>query len=216
MMLLFQLVKKDLLLIKRYIVVTLLLLIVIPVFIIRTAPSLPSVLVFLYMVVLGELMLLQALSQTEAKSPKTVALLCAAPYSRNTVVQAKYVFFLLIFAYCYIAYTLVALVMNAGALLDGFSVFVVLFCNITICAIYLPVEFKYGLVKTKFIFIIAVFTFSLGPALFSNVFANILFDFSAVKMLPDSIRIPALAVMSAIILWVSLSVSQRIFRRKDL
>lgn len=215
-MMMFQLVKKDLLLIKRYVVATLLLLVAIPVLIVRTAPSLPGVLVFLYMVVLGELMLIQALSQTEAKSPKAIALLCAAPYSRNTVVQAKYVFFLLVFAYCYVAYTLVILAMKTGALLDGFSVSLVLLCSITIYAIYLPVELKYGLIKSKFIFIIAIFAFSLGPALFSNVFANVSYDFSALTMLPDIIIIPALVLMSAAILWASLMVSQRIFIRKEL
>ncbi|NLI53280.1 MAG: ABC-2 transporter permease [Clostridiales bacterium] len=215
-MLLFQLVKKDLLLIKRYVVVTMLLLVAIPLFIMRTAPSLPGMLSFLYMVALGELMLLQALSQTEAKSPRAVALLCAAPYSRNTVVQAKYLFFFLTFAYCYVAYTLMTLDANTGALLDVMSVFIVLLCSITIFAIYLPVEFRYGLVKAKFIFMIAVFAFSLGPILISSLFSNISIDFSALEALPYGIKIAALALASVVILWVSMTASLRIFNGKDL
>ena len=170
---LLQLMRKDGLLVKKIAIATMILLIILPIFIIWTVPILAGRPVFLYITVIAELMLFQAVSQTEAKSPKAVALLCAAPYSRKTVVQAKYALFLLIFAYCYLVYSLVNLILDPKNMLDISSVLFVLLINAIIQAIYLPIEFRYGLVKAKFIFMGVILAFSLGPSLLAPLFGSI-------------------------------------------
>lgn len=213
---LFRLIRKDLLLIKKYVFITMLILIAPPIFTAWAAPSLSGFSPFLYMVVFGEIILFLSISQTEAKSPKAAALLCAAPYSRNSIVKAKYVLFLLIFAYCYVAYTLVMFAVNVENLLDLSTVLTVLLCGVIICGIYLPIEFKYGLVKAKFIFLILILAFSLGPTLFTNIFANVSIDFSVLQAWPSNIKNIILVLANVVIFSISMSVSLRIYSKKDL
>ena len=192
------------------------LLIILPIFIIWTVPILAGRPVFLYITVIAELMLFQAVSQTEAKSPKAVALLCAAPYSRKTVVQAKYALFLLIFAYCYLVYSLVNLILDPKNMLDISSVLFVLLINAIIQAIYLPIEFRYGLVKAKFIFMGVILAFSLGPSLLAQLFGSIKIDLSKISMLPNAMKISAMALATIGIMGVSMFASYKIFDQKDL
>jgi ABC-2 type transport system permease protein len=215
-MMLFHLVKKDFLLIKKFIFIMMLIFLGIPVFTVWTVPSLSGFYPFLHMVVLGEIILLQAVSQTEAKYPKAAALLCAAPYSRNTFVIAKYVFSLLIFAYCYVAYTFIMLAINREMMLDLSMVLVVLLFAVTLCGIYLPVELRYGLVKAKFIFMVLVLIFSLGPTLLSDVLSNITLDFSVLAKIPANLRNIILALVNIMVFCVSMVISLKIYKRKDL
>ena len=85
---LLHLVKKDLLISKRYVIIMLLLTFALPVFILLLEPSVPGVLPFIYAVIFGEVLLLQAIAPEEEKHPKAVALLCAGPYKRETFVLA--------------------------------------------------------------------------------------------------------------------------------
>lgn len=213
---LFQLLRKDVLLVRKLAIVTMILLIILTIFITRTAPILAGRPMFLYITVIAELMLFQAISQTEAKSPRAVALLCAAPYSRKTIVQAKYALFLVVFAYCYLVYSLVNLVLDPKNLLDISSVLFVLLINVIIQAIYLPIEFRYGLVKAKFIFMGAILAFSMGPSLLAPFFSDIKIDFSGISMLPNAIKISAMALATIGILGASMLTSYQIFDHKDL
>lgn len=213
---LWNLVKKDILIAKKYVIVTMLVVIAIPLFIMFSAPSLSGFFPFLYMVAMAELLLLQAISQEEAKYPKATALLCTAPYTRSAFIKAKYVFSLLIFAYCYIVHTLVMLVIDKSNILDLTTILMVLLFSVLLYGIYMPIEVRYGAVKAKFVFMIMIFVLSFGPVVFANLFANITIDISALAAISSTIKNIVLVLASMLVFGISMRVSTKIFSKKEL
>lgn len=211
-----HLIKKDILIAKKYVLFTLPVIAAIPLFILYYVSSLSSFMPFLYMVVLGELVLLQAISQEEAKFSKAVALLCAAPYPRNAIVQAKYILFLLVFAYCWMIHTLMMLLLNPSKLLDPTMVLTVLFLCVIVFSIYMPIEFKYGYTKAKFIFMFVIILLSLAPTILVEHFPNLTSGFSAWAAASSDIKNMVLAITSIAAFIISMLVSGKIFSEKDL
>ena len=83
-----NLVKKDFLLVKKSIMAFLGISILVPLLVIillRNTTQIQGIgmFVFLYMVILMELSFMQAVATEEEKSPKAIALLCAAPCPRK-------------------------------------------------------------------------------------------------------------------------------------
>ncbi len=211
-----HLIRKDILIAKKHVLVSMLVIIAIPIFVISVAPSAPPVAPFIYMVVLGEVLLLQAISQEEAKHPKTIALLCATPYQRGTFVLAKYALFMLVFIYCTLVYFSVSFLIEKRIVIDLTSFLAVLFIGAIIFGIYMPIEFKYGVVNAKFIFMIIILLFSSGPALFMNIFGNTGLDLSVLESLSSSVKNTVLALGSLLALSISMIVTMRIFAKKEL
>jgi ABC-2 type transport system permease protein len=215
---LLHLIKKDILIAKNLVLASILIIIAIPLFFMFAIPFPMGLLPFLYMVVLVEILLLQSISAAEAKSPKAFALLCAAPYTRKALVGAKYVFSILLFTFCYVVHTLLALIIDPSIILDLTSILAVLLFSTIVYGIYMPIEFKYGNAKARFVFTILILVFSLGPMLFTNLPAGI--DFSmlveSITSVPDIVKWIALALLSALSFIVSMAISMRIFVNKEL
>jgi ABC-2 type transport system permease protein len=213
---LLHLIKKDILIAKKYVFITMLAILAIPLFIMLVAPSLSGLIPFLYMVVLGELILLQAISQEEAKYPKTTALLCAAPYPRKTLVKAKYTLFLLIFAYCCFIYAIVNFFINKSGIIDLTMILTVMLVSAIIFGIYMPIEFKHGFVKARFIFMMVIIVFSLGPSVLVNLFGDVRLDFSAFATISSGTKNIVLVLANILVLGISMMVSISIFSKKEL
>lgn len=214
---LLHLIKKDILIAKKEILLVLLIIAVVPLFYAWAAPEMSSFFPFLYMVVIGEVTLLQSISQLEAKTPKAPALLCATPYTRKSLVKAKYAFFVLIFVYCYIVHTLLILIINPLNILDFTSVFSVLLFSAIIYGVYMPIEFKFGVVKAKFVFMVTIIVFSLGPIIFGNILSNVIkIDFSVFSTMPTTIFNSLLTLFSITVISISMLVSIKIFQHKEL
>lgn len=215
---LLHLIKKDILLAKNLVLITMLIAIAIPLFFMFTIPFSTGLLPFLYMVILTEIILLQSISAMEAKSPKAPALLCATPYTRKTLVKAKYVFFILLFVFCYVVHTLLSLIVDPSNILDLTSVLAVLLFGTLVYGIYMPIEFKYGNVKARFVFMTLILVFSLGPMIFTNFLTDI--DFSMlverIAAIPDIVKCVALTLLSAFTFIVSMAISMRIIANKEL
>lgn len=213
-----NLIKKDILIAKNLFWAIMILVIAIPLFFMLAAPASISSFAFLYMVILSEVILAQSISSIEAQSPKAPALLCTAPYTRKSLVSAKYIFFILLFAFCYAVHTLLSFIINPSFILDVTSFLTVLLCGVIIYGIYMPIEFKYGNVKARFVFMVIILLFSVGPPLFTNFFADI--DFSGlighISSIPVIAKCFALGLSSAILFFVSMGVSVRIFANKEL
>ena len=92
-----NLVKKDFLLVKKSITAFLGISILVPLILLRNITQIQGIgmFVFLYMVILMELSFMQAVATEEEKSPKAIALLCAAPCPRKSYVIAKYICYLI-------------------------------------------------------------------------------------------------------------------------
>jgi len=216
---LLHLIKKDILLVKNNVLFMMFAIIAIPFFIAWRLPeagSFRSPLAFIYMVVMGVLMICMFVSTAEAKYPKAASLLCALPYSRTTFVMAKYVLFLLIFAYCFIVHTLVSLILSEIAPLSPTVVLASLLGITIIYGIYMPCEFKFGYEKTKFVFMLSIFTLSFGTPLISNLMKRTNIDFSALSAIPAAIQWLVLAAATIMILFISVMASIKIYSGKEL
>ncbi|MGP4945822.1 MULTISPECIES: ABC-2 transporter permease [Bacillus] len=211
---LLHLVKKDILLVKKYLLFTLLTVIAIPLFIMVRIPVFLGFNTFLISVIFAEFMLYQYVSMAEMKYPKATALLCATPYSRSMLVKARYTFLLLIFAYCYVAYTVLALLVPKVEYLPLLSVLTALLISTILFGIYTPIQYKLGYERTKYFFsIVIVATPFILPAL-SKV--DIRFDFSVLSTMSMLTKCLILFVAIIAILYISLIVSIKIYSKKDL
>jgi ABC-2 type transport system permease protein len=211
---LLNLVKKDFLLIKKQVFIMMFAVVAVVLFIMWQAPVLAGFPSFLLMVLYAEIILCQSVSVMESKYPKASALLCAAPYSRNTFVAAKYVFALLIFVYCYIAYSLVTMVIPKAGAPDLFTVLAALLVNMLIYGIYMPLEFKFGFEKTKFAFTIILFAATFGVSMLYG--SHIKIDLSWLAAIPAAVQLLALVLINIAILVISISASIRIYAGKEL
>ena len=221
-MLILHLIKKDILIAKKYVLIIMLVDITIPLLFMivdrRSDSSISAFVPFLYMVVLTQIVLLQNISHIEAKYQKASALLCASPYTRKTLVMAKYAFFAMLFIYCLIAHSLVTFIFDTSKLLDLTSIFAVLLISVALYGVYVPIEFKYGAIKTRFIFTITVLLISLGPVLITDLLPNILtLNYKWIlTAIPTAILNVLLVVTSIAIILISIAVSMRIYAKKDL
>lgn len=215
-MMLLYLIKKDILIAKKFVFITMLMIIAIPLFVMLVAPSVSSVALFLYMVVLGEVMLLQAIAQEEAKHPKATALLCAAPYQRKTFVQAKHALFLLIFFICWIVHTLIMIFINKSSILDLTMILAVMLVGAIVFGFNISMEFKYGVVKAKFVFMIVILIFSLGPSLLAGFFGSVKLDFTVFETMSPAAKNALLALANVMVISISIVLSTRIFSKKEL
>ena len=217
-MMLLHLIKKDILIAKNLVLIMALIVIAIPLFFIFAIPVSTGLLPFLYMVILTEIILLQSISALEAKNPKATALLCATPYTRKSVVVAKYIFFILLFAFCYFAHTILSLVLDPASVLNLTSIMTVLLCGVIVYSVYMPIEIKYGNIKARFVFMIIILLFSLGPMVFTNFLSGI--DFTGLLetffALNTIARCSALTALSVLVFGISMAISMRFFSNKEL
>lgn len=211
---LLHLVKKDILLVKKYFLFTMLVVVAIPLFIMSRIPEFLGFNAFLISVIFAEFMLYQYVSMAEMKYPKATALLCGTPYPRSMLVKARYAFLLLIFAYCYVAYTVLALFVPKVEYLTPLSILTSLLILTILFGIYTPIQYKLGYEKTKYFFsIVIVATPFILPEL-SNV--DIKLNFSELSAMPLLAKYLILIVAVIAILCISLIVSIKIYSKKDL
>lgn len=211
---LFHLVKKDILIIKKYVLIMLMVAAVIPLFMMWKMPEMNGVISFLFVVIFTELILVQYVSQKEQQYPKASALLCSTPYPRKKLVQAKYVFFLLIFAYCYIIYSLeTLLILNIDFL--NFNEILGVFNFIALCfGIYMPIQYKFGFEKTKFIFLmILVSTPFVLPSIIDKLHTS---NISFWMKIPLPVQISSLIILGMMVLFISMQASIKIYEKQDL
>ena len=97
---LLQLVKKDFLIVKKYVLLMIAVCVVFPLFLIWRSPEYAGILGFVLITIFSIFMLLQYVSLKETQYPKASTLLCALPFSRKDIVLSKYIFCILIYFAC--------------------------------------------------------------------------------------------------------------------
>lgn len=215
-MMLIQLVRKDFLLVKKYVLIMMLIAVAVPLFAVWRLSDMPGAICFIYVVVFTELIICQGVSQEESKFPKAAALLCSVPYKRSSIVKAKYVFFLLLYAYCWAVYNIMVLLLPSIGAIDLTVGLSVLLVGMILYGIYLPLYFKYGVEKTKFFFMICIFAISFGMPMFYKYFTSLQIDFSILASIPVAVINLILAILFAVALGVSMTISIRIYSKKEL
>ena len=99
-MMIFNLIKKDILIVKKYVLIMFAAAVFIPPFMLWRAPEYTGIFGFILSTIFCVLMLLQYVSLKEYQFPKAATLLCAAPFSRKMMVLSKYIFCMAIYVAC--------------------------------------------------------------------------------------------------------------------
>lgn len=215
---LLNLVKKDFVIIKKYVLLMFVVVLLIPPFISwripEVMPELTGSISFVISAVFSVFMLLMYVSVKEFQYPKASAMLCAAPYPRSLVVLSKYVFCVVAFAACgMIDWIETLLLPKLGGF--PFELVMITFVGIALLiSIYLPVQFKIGYEKTKFFFIVVIMAapFLLPQLLKINGSSWLAFF----QTIPTALLCVIAASVSLVLLAASTIISVKIYSKKDL
>ena len=153
---LFHLVKKEFLIVKKYVLIMLIAAILIPPVMRWRTPEFAGTFDFILSVIFSIFMLLQYVSLKEHQFPKAAMLLCAAPFSRSIMVLSKYIFCIVIYVACCIIFGIETLLIP-GLGTSGMELFILMFFVTSVfIGIYLPIQYKLGYEKTKFAFAVII------------------------------------------------------------
>lgn len=214
---LINLVKKDLLLVKKYLVVLLVFAAIAPIYITSQIKLSDGGLVsFLVTAIYLEYILFGTVSQCEDKY-KGAAYICATPYTRSTFVKAKYLLIFVIFICSAAIHMITSAIVPSGMEIINFHTLGITLLIVSIVfGILIPVQFKFGYNKIKFIsfFIIFLTPFVL-PTLIQWFQSNPIHLTSPIS-LPPIVQAWIPCVMALVIGVVSMAVSLNIYAKKDL
>lgn len=212
---LYHLVKKDLLLAKKYWVILLIAAVVLPAFIhtkLMAGGEFPSFFLSTLFIVY---LLFNSISMAEDKF-RGAAYLCATPYTRKKLVNAKYMMIAALFLGCYLLYTLTALFgpieMRMLNLYDIGLAFLILQLAF---GIIIPVQYRFGYEKSRYIFFFMIF---MTPFVLPNMIKVLQNSNIDVAALPISQPLQGvLFVLLAVAIGaISLFLSIRIYASHDL
>lgn len=216
---LFNLVRKDLILTKKYLIIMLIITIAAPIFIqSRNNLNDGGFLSFFLSTFMVQYMLFNVVSMSEAKY-KGSALLCATPYTRNALVKAEYLFLFVIFVSCYMIYTMTAFLAPININMKMLSVSVIgitLLITTIFFGTILPVQYQFGYEKTTFIFrIIFMIPFFVLPAMI-NFLKSTNISFQRIPSFPPIIQALSPSFLALVIGFVSMIMSIHIYSKKNL
>ncbi len=213
MKMLLSLIKKDLLLVKRYIPITAVFAVAIPLFVAtRIDIADGGFLSFFLTVVYVQFLLISSLSMKEYKY-RGGALLCTTPYTRSMTVKAKYLFLLMIFIGTTLIYTATATFSPVEIPLPSISTIGIALLLITIIyGIYIPLEYRLGYDRARYMTSILIFVipFVLPLILRWMQAGNAKFNFSL--SISNGLIYPLIVVIGLL----SMKISTSIYCRKDL
>lgn len=218
---LFHIIKKDFLLIKKYILFMFIVSVGIPIFVYmrigERLGALSSVIAFLMQLIFTQFLMNNSLSLVETKYEKAQALLCVTPYTRGLLVKGKYAFNLILFAYCLVVFIIVTLFFPE--IIKDVSIvtisFIFLFMTILI-GLKIPLEFKFGYEKIKYIFLGAMIV---TPYILPTVFKFISKNNNAINNIrstPPIIQAVIISIFALILFLISFIISQKIYDKKEL
>lgn len=213
---LIHLVRKDFLIVKKYVLLMLAVCVFIPPFMmwrINDATYVGSM-SFILAAIFSVFMLLQYVSLKENQYAKASTLLCATLYPRKLLVLSKYVFGLLIYGACCLIFWAETLLFPV---LGGFHIELsaVMFLVVALfLGIYLPVQYKLGYETTKFAFFIIIMAspFIVPQLLKMQGGAN---WYPLIALSPSILSAGAILI-GVIVLAVSAGISVKVYCKADL
>lgn len=212
---LLSLIKKDLLLTWKYILLMAALCCFYPLFILHNlkgeAAAYAGSLSFSVMTLFAVLFSLLQAFQKEAMYPKAAAWLCALPYSRRDLVLSKYLHFLGVYLLCCLIYGAETLLVPSLGAFGPAQIIPVFAGAALLFGIYLPFQYRLGYEFTKYFFLFAILIVSfLLPMLFRRLPQKL----PAFRMSPGALFI--LLVLSAALLAASAALSVHFYKKRAL
>jgi hypothetical protein len=210
---LFSLLKKDFLIVKKYVLIMLVAAVLIPLFMLWRAPEYTGVLGFMLSVIFCVFMLLQYVSLKEYQFPKAATLLCATPFSRGMIVLSKYIFCVIAYAICCVIYGIETLIVPELGSLD-IKLFVLMFLlTSAFISVYLPVQYKLGYEKTRFTFVVVIMA---SPIILPQLMKMENVNLNFLSLLSPIFAYGGIILLSFGILIVSVFLSIRFYSSVDL
>lgn len=214
-MMLFHLVKKDFLIVKKYVLLMLAVCVIIPPFMIwRTGAAYVGSMSFVLSAIFSVFMLLQYVSLKEHQYAKASTLLCSTPYPRKLLVLSKYIVCLLIYGICCVIFWIETFVFPV---LGGFHVEMPVFMFLVLAiflGIYLPVQYKLGYETTKFAFFIIIMASPFIVPQLLKMQDGVNLDF--LTDLSSMLLYGGIVLIGVLVLIVSACVSVRFYCKADL
>ncbi|WP_460412660.1 ABC-2 transporter permease [Paraclostridium bifermentans] len=213
----FNLLKKDFIMIKNFWPFFIMFSILGPIFInYQTRGFDSSFISFIITILFLEFILYGSVSRLEEKN-KGCILLTIIPYSRSEIVKSKYLFIGSIFIMTYVLYILAALItpiemnfLSINSILISFLVISIFF------GVYIPIQYKYGTEKTKYISSCFVLISPLSlPAIVKWIQSKHI-HLNIINRVPNMIKYIILIILSLAILAISIKISINIYSKKDL
>jgi len=215
---LLNLVKKDSLLVKKYMILMFVAAIILPVFIKMKMEFLASggFLAFFISTLYILFLTFSSVSMSEFKH-KGSALLCATPYGRAAIIRSKYLFLLLLFIGCSILYTVTSWLVPQQMGMLSLAEFAYCFLILTVVfSIMIPVQYRLGFEKARYMFSISIFVVPfIVPVLLKYMQAN---DISFRWTLPVPAIVQGLLpiVLALAISVISMTATIRIYEKQNL
>lgn len=212
-MMLFYLIKKEILIVKKYVLIMLVAAVLIPPFMLWRAPEYTGVLGFMLSVIFCVFMLLQYVSLKEYQFPKAAALLCATPFSRKMMVLSKYIFCMAVYAVCCIIYVIEAFVIPGLGTVDVTLYLLMFLMTSVFIGIYLPVQYKLGYEKTKFVFVVIIMA---SPFILPQLMKMENVNLNFLSMFSPLLVYGSMVLFSCVVLVISVILSMKFYCETDL
>ena len=142
---LLSLVKKDFILVKKYVLFMAVVCFLLPVFLLSRLPEFAGPLTYFISVAYTIFLLLQYVFLKEYQSPKASLLLCASPYPRRLMVLGKYGFCLVLYAASSLIYWINTQVFPGLGRFHWEMAVLVFFIVTVFYSIYIPLEYGWDL-----------------------------------------------------------------------
>ena len=204
------LIKKDVMLLKKYVPFIIVILFALPVALAAKSSEVnaaQTTLAFAFEVIYSEFLICRYLAMKEYQYPKAASFLCTLPYTRNMQVASKYLIYLIVFVFCCVAYWVDTLFVPNLAKLNSGLIIPVLFAASVLYSIYMPVQYQFGYDKSKLIFMFLMIVF---PLLVANA------NMAMVMEILSGITFPVMLISALAALALSVMVSVKIFNGKEL
>lgn len=158
----------------------------------------------------------QYLGMTELKYPRAEITLCAAPYSRSAVVAARYMTLGVSLLLTIAIYAVLAATVPALPMVTVRDILLALLIASLFYGIELPLQYKLGFEKMKFVNFIVIFSIPFATGLITKALAKHPLDFSGLLALSPGAKHGLMAALSALIIAASMTISVKIYRAKEL
>ncbi len=211
------LIKKDILLDKMYLLVTILLSFGIPIFIAKSLKDVTGingidVIALMLSTFYCYFMMFSKIGLIEDKY-KSIEYLLLTPISRKMIVISKYSLFVIIFIFSIVGYIIDSLIFSDIEATNPASISVVFLIGCIFMGIYIPLELKVGYEKVKFYLMIIVIATPLCVGGIGKVVTE-----DMVKRINEIVGslVPYFSIISIVILMGSFFVAKHIYEKKDI
>lgn len=213
-MLLLNLIKKDFLLIKDQLVLILLVSIIIPIYVGNKINN--SFLTLLMTTAFSEYFIFSAISVLEEKYDGQ-KYLCITPYNRRSIVAARYLNINWVFLFNVIIYFILYLTnLTHMENISINSIGAVLLVINTLFAIFIPVEYRFGYSKSKYILMIMfVIIPTWGLVLLNNIVNHFSFGIENILHILSELNGFIFLSSALILIFISYNISINIYNIKD-